>query len=168
MENTRTILVPVDFSVASLSAFETAMEIHAAPGTAVVVVHVVDINAIQFTVELGYGMREDVESKARTHAERAMRRLTDVEPPEGIEVQRVVTVGRPAMEILKLADELVADLIVIGGHPAGSPERVLYGTMPERLLRVARCPVLVIPGPAEEMQLPEPASDLPSGAPSAQ
>ena len=168
MESTRTILVPVDFSQASLAAFEAALEIHAAPGTALVVVHVIDVNAVHFTVELGYGMHRDVEAKARVHAERAMRRLTDIEAPEGVDVQRVVTVGRPALEILKLAAELAADLIVVGGHPAGSAERALYGSMAERLLRGARCPVLVIPGPASEVEIEAPDEDLPSGAPSAQ
>lgn len=168
MENTRTILVPVDFSQASLAAFETALEIHAGPGTAVVVIHVIDVNAIDFTVELGYGMNREVEAKARTHAERGMRRLTDVELPEGVDVQRVVTIGRPAIEILKLAEDLAADLIVVGGHPAGSPERALYAGMAERLLRRARCPVLVIPGPATDVAIDAPDGNLPSGAPSAQ
>ena len=162
MENTRTILVPVDFSPAALAAFETALLVHAQPGTSVVVLHVIDSEAVAFTVELGYGMPDDVTAKARTHAERSMRRLTDIDLPEGIDVQRVVTVGRPVEEILKLASDLMADLIIIGTHPTE-----IYGETPERVLRTAGCPVLVIPGPSGDLPVAESLGDAPSGAPSA-
>lgn len=166
MENTRTLLVPVDFAQASVTAFEAALVLHGHPGTTVVVLHVLDQGRIDFAVELGYGMRGDVEAKARNHAERAMRRLTDVEIPVGVEVRPVVSVGRPVAEIVRLAAELAADLIVVGSPAASATDYALFGSTAVRILRAARCPVLVIPGPAGEAQIEVPEDNLSSGAPS--
>ena len=167
VENIRTILVPVDFSQASLAAFETALLLHAHPGTTVVVQHVIEAGHVEYIVELGYGMPDEIRTKARVHAERQIRRLTDVDLPEGVEVERVVAIGRPPYEILRLAAELAADLIVLGAHPPDpSPERALVGSTAERVLRRARCPVLVIPGPAGEPEIEPPGRDVASGAPS--
>lgn len=166
MENTRTVLVPLDFSEASILAFEAALVLHAHPGTTVVVQHVVDLAYIDFTVELGYGMAADVTSKARTHAETTMRRLTDVEPPEGVELERVVSVGRPVLEILRLAAELETDLIVLGSKVSSAAEHAIFGSTATRVLRAARCPILVIPGPGGSPHIAEPSTDVSSGAPS--
>lgn len=166
MENIRTLLVPVDFGQASAAAFEAALRLHGHPRTTVVVQHVVDESKVDFAIELGYGMWADVAAKARTHAERAMRRLTDIEPPAGVDVQRVVSVGRPVLEILRLATELEADLIVIGSPVSTAAEHALFGSTAVRILRAARCPVLVIPGPPGEATIPAPVEDMPSGAPS--
>jgi nucleotide-binding universal stress UspA family protein len=166
MENTRTVLVPLDFSEASILAFEAALVLHAHPGTTVVVQHVVDVSNVDFAVELGYGMASDVASKARTHAETTMRRLTDVEPPEGVEIERVVCVGRPVLEILRLAAELETDLVVLGSKVSSAAEHAIFGSTATRVLRAARCPVLVIPGPGGAPQIHQPNTDAPSGAPS--
>jgi nucleotide-binding universal stress UspA family protein len=168
MENTRTLLVPVDFSEAAKQAFETALVLHAHPGTTLVVVHVVDSDCVSFAVGLGFGQPDELAAKARTHAELAMRRFTEtVEIPEGVEIERVVAIGRPVFEIIRLSRELEADLVVLGSPPPIlSAEHALFGSIAERVLRAARCPVLVIPGPAGEPAIPEPEKDVASGAPS--
>lgn len=161
MDELRTIIVPVDFTRASIAAFENALRIRGA-NTTIVVVHVVDQAHVDFTVELGYGMHADIEAKARQHAEQHMRRLT--ESAQG-DVERVVVLGNPTEKILDLARELEADVIVIGRPPV---ERQVPGAFAEQILRFARCPVLSIPG---EAGLAEVESDTrenaPAGAPSA-
>lgn len=168
MENTRTILVPVDFSEASLAALETALVLHAHPGTTVVVQHVIDSDSIDFAVALGFGQPDEIEAKSRSHADLAMHRHADaVTVPAGVEIRRVVSIGRPVFEIMRLARELEADLIVLGSPPPSTnAEHALFGSVAERVLRAARCPVLVIPGPAGEHPLPPPDRDIASGAPS--
>lgn len=167
MENTRTVLVPMTFGAASLGAFETALVLHAHPGTTVVALHVIDESCIDFAIGLGYGMRRDVEAKARSHAEISLRRLTEVEAPEGVEIDRVVAVGHPVVEIVKLGAELAADLIVLGSPAFTTAEHAVFGSTAARVLRASRCPVLVIPGPVGEPVAEEPADDSPAGAPSA-
>jgi nucleotide-binding universal stress UspA family protein len=59
-----------------------------------------------------------------------------------------IATGDPAEEILKLADETGADLIVVGARGLGTIKRLLLGSVSETVLRDARCPVLVVKRPA--------------------
>jgi nucleotide-binding universal stress UspA family protein len=60
------------------------------------------------------------------------------------------TLGEPTHEILKLCSELEADLLVVGTHDASGLERLLLGSISERLVRKAPCAVLVV-RPREEL-----------------
>ena len=63
----------------------------------------------------------------------------------GSGVDVVVEDGRPANQILELARSLPADLIVIGTHGAGGFQHLLLGSVTEKVLRQATCPVLTVP-----------------------
>jgi nucleotide-binding universal stress UspA family protein len=52
-------------------------------------------------------------------------------------------IGRPVPEILRLAEEVGADLIIVGSHSRTGIERVLLGSVSERVVRSAGCPVMV-------------------------
>lgn len=59
---------------------------------------------------------------------------------------RILTRGGPVVgEILSAADEMQADLIVIGTHGTSGFERLLLGSVTEKVLRKAKCPVLTVP-----------------------
>lgn len=58
------------------------------------------------------------------------------------------TGGDPAEEILRYATRHPIDLIVVGTHGRTGMSRVLLGSVAERVMRGARCPVLVVPAPA--------------------
>jgi nucleotide-binding universal stress UspA family protein len=57
----------------------------------------------------------------------------------------VVRIGGPAQVIAEIADSLSADLIVVGSRGHSLISKVVLGSVPIRLLQVARCPVLVVP-----------------------
>lgn len=63
-------------------------------------------------------------------------------------------IGEPAEEIIRLADEAYADLVVIGTHGRSGIERLLLGSVSERVVRHAGCPVLVM-RPKREPASPE-------------
>jgi nucleotide-binding universal stress UspA family protein len=63
----------------------------------------------------------------------------------GVEVDVAIDVGRPAAQILRRAAESGADLLVIGTHGASGVERLVLGSVSERVLRRATCPVLTVP-----------------------
>lgn len=65
--------------------------------------------------------------------------------PLGIDVSVLVDVGQPAARILERASTLPADLIVMGTHGASALERLLIGSIAEKVLRKASCPVLTVP-----------------------
>jgi nucleotide-binding universal stress UspA family protein len=64
---------------------------------------------------------------------------------EGIAVDVTVDVGRPETEILNCAMRLPADLIVMGTHGASGFEHLVLGSVTEKVLRKASCPVLTVP-----------------------
>ncbi|MBW3666603.1 MAG: universal stress protein [Actinobacteria bacterium] len=64
---------------------------------------------------------------------------------EGIEHETIEDVGDPSTRILALADDWGADLIVIGRRGANLAERVILGSVADRLTHLADIPVLVVP-----------------------
>lgn len=72
-----------------------------------------------------------------------------------VRTRTMVTTGNPARSILDTAEQVAAQLIVMGTHGASGFERLMLGSVTEKVLRKAGCPVLVVPRRA----------DAPSGAP---
>ncbi len=62
----------------------------------------------------------------------------------GIKASWRVRVGQPFEEIVKAADEERFDMIVLGTHGRGGLDRLLLGSVADRVIRVARCPVLTV------------------------
>jgi nucleotide-binding universal stress UspA family protein len=72
----------------------------------------------------------------------------------GIDVEVVLDIGKPAAEILARAANIPADLVVMGTHGAGGFERFLLGSVAEKVLRRAPCPVLTVPPRARPSSAP--------------
>ncbi len=77
---------------------------------------------------------------AQQAVERVAQELQDMTP----NVDTLVRGGEPADQIIRAADELEADLIVIGGRGKGAVEAILLGSVAYRVLHHAPCPVLVV------------------------
>ena len=60
----------------------------------------------------------------------------------------VMRTGVPHEEIVALATDELADLLVIGTHGRGGVSRALIGSVADRVVRLAPCPVLTVRGPA--------------------
>ena len=86
-------------------------------------------------------MEERAEEAARTKLKEQVQKIRDA----GIEVAGVHTrVGFPDVEIVGLADELRAGLIVVGSRGLGPLRRALMGSVSDSVVRHAHCPVLVV------------------------
>ena len=79
----------------------------------------------------------------RAAAQAAVARVAEVFSDTTAEVQTYVRAGAPADEIVRAANELEAELIVIGGRGKGAVEAILLGSVSYRVLHHAPCPVLV-------------------------
>jgi nucleotide-binding universal stress UspA family protein len=63
----------------------------------------------------------------------------------GVDTETSVRGGHPAREILAVVDEQGADLLVLGTHGRGGVEHLLLGSVAEKIVRKAPCPVMVVP-----------------------
>ena len=140
------ILVPVDFSASSINALRAAIAI-AAPDGDVTALHVIDESFIKDAVAAAMGTTEEITTRLREQAEVAFGNMLEALETEDVEIERMIVVGLPFIEILKIARDLDLPLIVMGVRGRGSspPEEVLFGSTAEKVLRGTRVPVLCVP-----------------------
>ena len=139
------ILVPVDFSPTSINAVRVALGI-AAPGGDLTLLHVIDRDFVDDAVAAGMGSSEEITAKMRAQAESSFTSaLEGIETGE-VEIERMVVVGSPFVEILKIARDLDLPMIVMGVRGRSTEaEELLFGSTAEKVLRGTRVPVLCVP-----------------------
>jgi len=151
----KTILHPTDFSESSRHAMEYALSLAENFGAQVHVLHVIEevASAMYFdmlqTPPLAQLM-QDIEEQAR-------KALADVVPPDrlgGKKPEYIVRKGAPFLEIIRCADEIGADLIVCGTHGRTGLKHALFGSVAEKVVRKASCPVLSVRHPEQEFEMP--------------
>jgi nucleotide-binding universal stress UspA family protein len=146
MSAIRTILVATDFSESSQEAFDVALGIARDTGADVHALYVVpDPLNLPWVVE-GAGM--DFIELQRTWMADARRELTQMLTARAVDpakVKATVALGTPAVEIIRHAAHWKADLIVVGSHGRGTMGRLLIGSVAQKVLHEAGCPVMVVP-----------------------
>ncbi|MBL9161675.1 MAG: universal stress protein [Planctomycetaceae bacterium] len=132
------VIAPTDFSVESDRGVVTAIEL---AGTAkhVTVIHVTPPILIVEPVVV-YDTISDEERRA--NLELALRERYSSPEYEGVNLE--VRIGDPGSEIVKLAKEKKAGLIVMPSHGRTGLTHLLLGSVAERVVRTAECPVLVV------------------------
>jgi nucleotide-binding universal stress UspA family protein len=136
------ILCPVDFSDFSQRAVDHAIAIARWYESTVTLLHVRPL------VPIAPAAPEMLPPMALTAEERddLVRSLARYLPASpGIPIERDVVEGNAAIEILEQARNLPSDLIILGTHGRTGFERLLLGSVTERVLRKAPCPVLSVP-----------------------
>jgi nucleotide-binding universal stress UspA family protein len=143
-QTVKRILVPVDFSAPSRAALWRAGELATALGATVELLHVVDLPQPPHVISEGHvplppEYRQDVlretESHLRDWLETAMIPAT---------IHRALGEGQPFVEIVKYAREHGVDLIVMGTHGRGGMSRLLLGSVADKVIRTAPCPVMTV------------------------
>jgi nucleotide-binding universal stress UspA family protein len=129
----RHILCPFDLSEPSAIAVAQAFAIARSTGARVTALHVLQSD-------------QSDEQPSRSYLEvltqwLAGRQLSDDQSA----VELVTRHGRPAQQILNAAQSLAVDLIVIGTHGSSGVDRLVLGSVTEKILRKASCPVLTVP-----------------------
>ena len=140
------ILVPVDFSPTSLNAVRAATGI-AEPDGDLTLLHVIDENFVHDAVAVGLGTSEEITGRLRERAEIEFTTMLDGLETGEVSIERMIVVGVPFVEILKIARDLDLPMIVMGvrGRSSTPPEELLFGSTAEKVLRGARVPVLCVP-----------------------
>ena len=145
MLNSPDILVPVDFSPASVNAVRVALGV-AAPAGDLTLMHVIDEDFVREAVAASLGTGDDITARLRERAEADFANLLESVETGGVDVERMIVVGVPFVEILKIARDLDLPMIVMGMRGRSTPpEEVLFGSTAEKVLRGTRVPVLCVP-----------------------
>jgi nucleotide-binding universal stress UspA family protein len=147
-ENRFTIVVGIDFSEISDAALDQALEL--ANRHEETDVHVVFVEDELATPRVP-AATSDQESESSEMLARVKRRALDrldlLAKRATLTIRYLVIHvrrGEPAEHIVQLASHLDADIIVVGTHGRRGIERLLLGSVAERVMRLARCPVLVV------------------------
>jgi nucleotide-binding universal stress UspA family protein len=133
-----TIVVPVDFSEKSLSAVDVALQLVAQPSG----VHVVHVLQELSPVEPGEVWHTVDHETRKNHVLEALANRLGDEKYRGL--KHAVVFGDPGSEIAEYAREIGADLIVLTSHGRTGIKRLLIGSVAERVIRLAHCPLLVL------------------------
>jgi nucleotide-binding universal stress UspA family protein len=140
----RRILVPTDFSAQSEQAWATARHLARAVGAEIVLLHVVVEGPLYSEIPLAGERIREVYASARTWVAEQLERWAAVARAEGIGVKTLVQTGIPHQDIVTAARDEGADLIAMGTHGRGGFDRLLLGSVCDRVIRLAPCPVLVL------------------------
>ncbi len=135
--NVQQILVPIDFSSDSEQALDYAIGLAQQFQSSLTLMHVIyipvttEVNLAAYFADMEAGVKEGIETY-RKRAEEA-----------GLAVDVVIVRGTPFHEIVQTAKTKQIDLIVMGTHGRTGVTHLLIGSVAERVVRLAPCPVLV-------------------------
>ena len=138
----RTVVTPVDFSEDSLVAVDTSLQMVDDPSH----VHVVHVLQELSPVEPGEIWHTVSHESRKKHAAQALRERLSGEKYAQAPIE--ILFGDPGHEITNYAESIEADLIVMPSHGRTGFSRLLIGSVAERVIRLAHCPVLVLRAPS--------------------
>lgn len=145
----RLFLVATDFSACARKALEFAAELGPPMDAELLLLHVTqlplgllessEVHTVpsQPPIEAGAMMREASRAELDRYAEQVRQ--------TGVSVRTQVEIGEPVKVILDVASQQGAELIVIGTHGRSGFAQLLLGSVAEKVVRRARCPVLIVP-----------------------
>lgn len=144
---TRRILHPSDFSSASKAAFVRALATAKAERAELLLVHVV----MPVIPSTGDGLvpaqvQDDIERSMRADAQKQLDKLVAEAKAARVRVRGILLEGTPADRIVRAARSYHVDVIVIGTHGRMGLARVFLGSVAERVVGTAPCPVLTVRG----------------------
>jgi nucleotide-binding universal stress UspA family protein len=141
----RRILAPTDFSPPARQAIAHARELAAGTDATLELFHVLPDLEVPLPMNpAGLGASASVVAELEPEARKALSELAEL-PGAETKIETEVWQGPAAASILNRAETTDADLIVLSTHGRSGLDRLLLGSVTEKVARLARCPVLVIP-----------------------
>jgi nucleotide-binding universal stress UspA family protein len=140
----RRIVCPVDFSPASLAALSHALRLAEESCADLYVMHVVEWLAEDPAARVGGFDVPEFRRHLQHDAEQRLSTLVPAEARNWCKPHELVTGGRPWREILRVAEEQDAEIVVMGVRGRNPVDLALFGSTTHHVVRGARCPVLVV------------------------
>jgi nucleotide-binding universal stress UspA family protein len=138
------ILHPTDFSECAAYAQATAVDLAGKLGSEIVLLQVLVETPLYGESVLNMPKVQSVYDAQRKWAEKTLEARVGDLRQRGIKASWRVQVGVPVEEIVRIAEEERMDMIVMGTHGRTGLNRALLGSVAERVIRLAPCPVLTV------------------------
>jgi nucleotide-binding universal stress UspA family protein len=136
------ILVPIDGSDHSMRAAEYGVGIAKTLDAEATVLYVIDVVVIDQIAKVN--QRESVEAELKQDGQRYINYVLGLTQKAGVKASSLLAIGHPFEQIINLAKSLEMDLIVMGTYGRRTTERILIGSVAERVIEYASCPVVVV------------------------
>ena len=153
----RRILCAADLTQASQQTLDVALALASENDAQIILLHVMDTVPGSNAAALMTGVREPVARQLVASARAELRKAVPSRVRAFCEVIERVETGSPWTEILRVAERMDAELIVMGAHATGAVGRMLFGSTTNHVVRRANCPVLII----QESLKPRPIAEVP-------
>jgi nucleotide-binding universal stress UspA family protein len=149
----RRALVPIDGSNCSMEAGEFAIRLARGYGLEILALHVIDETALASLSRLARKGEEELRKELHREGEHYLNYLAELAAREGVQLQKLIEGGTPHRVIVDIAERERVDLILIGkvGRRGPISQRkiraqggILIGSVTERVIEAAKCPVLVM------------------------
>ncbi len=133
------ILVATDGSKFSEAAVCYAIRLAKENGAKITIIHVANVHGY---VEV---LWHDMKKRYREEGEKVLRDVQEHCNLEGVEADTLLEEGVPYLKIVEAAKKLHCDLIVLGSHGHSGLEKILLGSVAERVIGISPVPVMVVP-----------------------
>ncbi|CAI49004.1 UspA domain protein [Natronomonas pharaonis DSM 2160] len=142
-----TVLMPTDGSKPAEGAVETGAELAAEHGATVHALYAVEPMPLgKFTAgpEPASAEHGEILDEQKSEAKQALERVTELCADHGVDVVDTIEYGKPSEEILDYVDTEGMDAVVMGTHGRSGAERLVMGSVAEKVVRKSPVPVLTI------------------------
>lgn len=133
------ILVGYDGSPTSEKAVDVAIRFGICEKSEVLVLAVARLPEPATSVEV-----EAVLDDAKEHYEKGLKKIVERAKARDVEVSTDIVVGHPAEQLIRRAEDEHSDLIIVGRRGTSLFQKLMLGSVSERVLRYAHCPVLLV------------------------
>jgi len=135
--------VPVDFTESSNKALDYALLLADCLRASIVLLHVVERKYAEGFLDTP--AKRSVRAEADCWAREKLDAVTESKSDRLVPIRHVVRHGVPEYEILRLAESMDVNLIVLGRPPRNPLSRLVFGSVTRDVVDVAPCPVVVVP-----------------------
>jgi nucleotide-binding universal stress UspA family protein len=142
IENVKRIMIATDGSDYSIRAAELGISLTKLLKAEITIIYVIDTVVLDQISKVGE--RDETESELKRDGERYLRYISSLAEKEGLKSNTMLLKGKPFEQIVHLAKSMSMDLIVIGTYGRRGADRILIGSVAERVIEYAPCPVLVV------------------------
>jgi nucleotide-binding universal stress UspA family protein len=145
------ILCPIDFSEFSVLAYDYAQSLAWHYRATLLLEHVTETLTPMYPYYAFPNAYVEISQELRAHAEQQLQEFAKTHTRHGVQPECSMHDGAVANVILDLAEAQDVSLIVMGTHGLRGIDRVLLGSVTDKVLRKAHCPVLAVRKPAHDL-----------------